>query len=50
VAQQSGQQTTEPQQNLKDNVKAKPRTEKRQEIIRSESNKNTTTGTAPAPR
>jgi hypothetical protein len=44
---QNGQQTTETQQNLKDNVKAKPPTAKRQEIIRSESDKSNTTGTAP---
>jgi hypothetical protein len=41
---QNGQQTTETQQTLKDSVKAKPPTTKRQEIIRSESDKTDTNG------
>jgi hypothetical protein len=44
---QNGTQTTETQQNFKDSVKAKPRTMKRQGIIRSESDKHSTTGAAP---
>ena len=48
-AQTGGTQTTPAQQDLKDGVKAEPRTMKRQEIIRSETNKNDTTGTAPGP-
>jgi hypothetical protein len=47
---QNGTQTTETQQDLKDSVKAKPRTQKRQEIIRSESDKNNTNGAAPSSR
>jgi hypothetical protein len=44
---QNGTQTTETQQDLKDSVKAKPPTQKRQDIIRSESDKNNTNGAAP---
>jgi hypothetical protein len=44
---QNGQQTTATQSTFKDSVKAKPRTMKRERIIRSESDKNTTTGAAP---
>ena len=36
---QQSQQTTDDQQNLKNNVQAQPATPKREEIIRSESNK-----------
>jgi len=44
---QNGTQQTETQQDLKDSVKAKPPTQKRQEIIRSESDKDNTSGAAP---
>jgi hypothetical protein len=47
---QNTQQTTETQTNFKAGVKAEPRTPKRQNIIRSETNKNETTGAAPSHR
>lgn len=47
MAQSTGQQTTPAQETLKDSVKAKPPTPKRQDIIRSESDKNSTTGATP---
>jgi hypothetical protein len=49
-AQSNGSQTTETQQTFKDGVKAQPRTEKRDNIIRSETNKNETSGAAPMKR
>jgi hypothetical protein len=51
MAQQNPQQQTPAQQNLKDGVKAEPRTPKRDQIIRSEESQPVpghTTGTAPA--
>jgi hypothetical protein len=49
-AQTGGNQTTDTQQSFKDGVKAQPRTPKRENIIRSETNKNDTTGAAPSSR
>jgi hypothetical protein len=45
---QKSQQETPAQQDLRKGVKAEPSTAKRQNILRSETNKNDTTGTAPA--
>ena len=44
---QRSQQTTETQQNFRDSVKAEKPTAKRQHILRSETNRNDTTGVAP---
>ncbi len=45
---QRSNQTTESQQNFRDNVKAEKPTAKRQHILRGETNKNDTNGAAPA--
>ncbi len=44
---QNGQQETPTQQTFKDSVKAKQPTPKREDIIRSETDKSSTTGVAP---
>ena len=44
---QRSQQTTETQQSFRDGVKAEKPTAKRQQILRSETNRNDTTGAAP---
>jgi hypothetical protein len=46
---QRSQQTTDTQQNFRQGVKAEKPTAKRKNILRGETNKNETTGTAPAP-
>jgi hypothetical protein len=45
---QRSNQTTETQQDFRDGVKAEKPTTKRQEILRGETNKNDTSGAAPA--
>ncbi|HEY1540859.1 MAG TPA: hypothetical protein VGG01_00480 [Xanthobacteraceae bacterium] len=47
---QRSPQTTEAQQNFRDSVKAQHPTAKRRHILRSETNKNETTGVAPMRR
>ena len=44
---QKSQQTTDVQQNFRDSVKARHSTYKRRHILRSETNRNETTGVAP---
>jgi hypothetical protein len=47
---QKSQQETSSQQDLREGVKAEPSTAKRQNILRSETNSNDTTGAAPSNR
>ena len=47
---QRSPQTTEAQQNFRDSVKARHPTAKRRHILRSETNRNETTGVAPMRR
>ncbi|HEY4922440.1 MAG TPA: hypothetical protein VII40_20225 [Xanthobacteraceae bacterium] len=45
---QKSEQTTDTQQNFRQGVKAEKATPKRENILRSETNKNNTNGAAPA--